>query len=519
MAKTPDKIGKYRLVRLLRREGKFEFWIAERSDTASTFLAKVPSPEYQQDREISKLLRNEASLAGGLEHEHILKIITCESENGVTCLITENFRGAPLAQVLRDKERQFSGEAIVKLWIKACGALNYVHGKGFTHGNLRPASFWVSDDGDLKLTDFAFASRSSVTRAKFWFKKKGVRGTPGYMSPEQIRADALAPSSDVYALGCVFYEALERRPLFSGTSHEDLLRKHINIRAPKLISEYLPPAVGELLEGMLAKEQEKRPDLLVVRQVLLASLQSEPASNEVPPVLATNDYWQASTTPIRSRSDTDEGQSERWRQDAKTHISNSRIGRFVSKLQAVKFSWAGTGMSAGLALLFMCIAFLVHWINGDFNLWRQYMSVSATASRIRSAHETGNIATRRSLFSKDLEGVQRIVTELLPAKGPLPRELQQLNYAVSAAQQILDSSGSTKTKEENWERLDAHLSSARDALEKRSRSRIADAADMSKVLSEEVVTRHLIALNICMVAGIIGMASRRAYLWRARKKF
>lgn len=519
MAKTPDKIGKYRLVRLLRREGKFEFWIAERSDTASTFLAKVPSPEYQQDREISKLLRNEVNLASGLEHEHILKVIACESENGVTCLITENFRGAPLAQVIRDKERQFSAEAIVKLLIKACGALNYVHGKGFMHGNLRPASFWVNDGGDLKLSDFAFASRSSVTRAKFWFKKKSVRGTPGYMSPEQILGEVLAPASDVYALGCVFYEALERKPLFSGTSHEDLLRKHINTRAPKLASEDLPPTVGELLESMLAKEKEKRPDLLVVRQVLLASLQSEPASNEVPLVLATNDYWQASTTPSRSRSGTDEGQSERKPQGAKTHLLNSRVGRFVSKLQAVKFSWAGTGTSFGLASLFICIAFLVHWINGDINLWRQYLSVSTAASRIRSAHETGDIATRRRILSKDLEGVQRTLTKLQPIKGPLPRELQQLDYAVSAAQQILESSDSTKTKEENWEKLDAHLSSARDALEKRSRSRIADAVDMSKVLSEEVVTRHLIALNICMVAGILGIASRRAYLWRAKRNF
>jgi serine/threonine protein kinase len=152
-----------------------------------------------------------------------------------------------------------------------------MHTKGFVHCDIKPDNFLVSRDGEVKVIDFTISQRIKTGIAKLLSRKpKRIQGTRSYMSPEQIRGKMLDARSDIYAFGCVCFEAVTGKPPFTGASPNELLHKHLSapIPSPLVANENVSPEFAALVKAMMAKRPDERPqsmwDLLKALRVTKA---------------------------------------------------------------------------------------------------------------------------------------------------------------------------------------------------------------------------------------------------------
>lgn len=140
-----------------------------------------------------------------------------------------------------------------------CAALTYAHERQIIHRDVKPNNFLLTKNGQVKLSDFGLIS--VMSDAKLTADGRTL-GTVQYMSPEQIRGKPpLTGSTDIYSLGCVFYEMLTGDPPFVGENPGPILHAHLHDQ-PRPISEInseCPAALERLVMRMLEKDPENRP--------------------------------------------------------------------------------------------------------------------------------------------------------------------------------------------------------------------------------------------------------------------
>ncbi len=140
-------------------------------------------------------------------------------------------------------------------------ALGAAHARGVVHRDLKPSNLFLvgRDIAQVKVLDFGIAQLGGAARMT---KTGALLGTPGYMAPEQARNEtSLTPAADIFALGCVLFEALAGRPAFEGQHAMAILAKLIFEEAPQLEAHCpdAPPALADLLARLLAKDPAARP--------------------------------------------------------------------------------------------------------------------------------------------------------------------------------------------------------------------------------------------------------------------
>jgi serine/threonine protein kinase/tetratricopeptide (TPR) repeat protein len=141
-----------------------------------------------------------------------------------------------------------------------CSPLAYVHSRGLVHRDLKPDNVLIRRDGVPVLVDFGLAQLFDADRSRAVLDVAGrVLGTPAYMAPEQIRGDLVDARADLYAVGCLLFEALTGQPPFDGNAQE-VLRQHLYEPAPRPSSMVagLPPKLDELVAKLLHKTPSRR---------------------------------------------------------------------------------------------------------------------------------------------------------------------------------------------------------------------------------------------------------------------
>ena len=157
-----------------------------------------------------------------------------------------------------DREKQLGVDDSVAITQKVANALDYAHGNGVVHRDIKPGNILLSAQDEPLVADFGIALAVAQAGAGRITETGLSLGTPHYMSPEQATGDRdVDPRSDVYALGCVLYEMLAGQPPFSATTAQAVLVKILTADAPSITSERrtVPPHVGHAL----AKSLEKLP--------------------------------------------------------------------------------------------------------------------------------------------------------------------------------------------------------------------------------------------------------------------
>ena len=197
---------------------------------------------------------NEASLAGRLSHPHIAAILEACIDEKSGYIAVEYVPGGDLSRAVQP-EGLLRVEDVFEIAFKCCGALDYAYRQGIIHRDIKPANLMVSSGTAIKIVDFGAALLANTQHTQL----QDV-GTPSYMSPEQVRGEALSFQSDMFSLGVVLYGLFTGQRPFTGQSVPELLVNIVGKEAPppSEVRPELDREVNRILLRMLRKEPEKR---------------------------------------------------------------------------------------------------------------------------------------------------------------------------------------------------------------------------------------------------------------------
>ncbi|HTS24246.1 MAG TPA: bifunctional serine/threonine-protein kinase/formylglycine-generating enzyme family protein [Bryobacteraceae bacterium] len=218
----------------------------------------IQSGQYANDEERSDLKQRfarEASAAGKLSHPNIVTVFQLAEEGGAQYLVLELVSGPSLEKALAAGQPLDSRLAISILG-QVADALDYAHGEGVVHRDVKPANILVRSDGRAKITDFGIAriASQSVTRTGFTF------GTPAYMAPEQIESAKVTGLADQYSLAVIAYQMLSGKRPFVADTGPSLMYQILQAKPPSLhlVNPALPPQASEVIAKAMAKTPEDR---------------------------------------------------------------------------------------------------------------------------------------------------------------------------------------------------------------------------------------------------------------------
>jgi serine/threonine-protein kinase len=209
---------------------------------------------------------SEAQMVASLDHPHIVPVYDFVENESACLLIMERCTNSVGD---RFKSEGIATDEACAAVLACLAALDFAHGRGLLHRDVKPENLMYDTKGTVKLADFGIARAldSDIRQTATGM----VVGTPAYMSPEQVRGDELTPASDVYSVAMMAYELLTGAlPFPESPSVTGLLAHHLVTEPFPLLTTRpeLPGAIGTVIDRALAKD-------LVVRQGSAAELADE----------------------------------------------------------------------------------------------------------------------------------------------------------------------------------------------------------------------------------------------------
>ncbi len=245
--------------RLLEEAGRGAMGIVYRAEDLS--LGRTVALKFLPDQVIGgpaaiQQLRREARAAAALNHPNICTLHGIEEHNGRPCLVMEFLEGRPLSRLI--ESGPLPTAPAVDIAIQVCDALEAAHARGIVHRDLKPGNLFITGSSRVKLTDFGIAIQTGETRV-------AQAGTPSYMSPEQIRGEALDGRSDIFSLGVVLLEMMTGRRVVGRVEAErssDRLPEEVRDVILRCLAENPAdrfPSAAELRAALAAAKREAKP--------------------------------------------------------------------------------------------------------------------------------------------------------------------------------------------------------------------------------------------------------------------
>jgi serine/threonine-protein kinase len=259
-----DYLGPYRLLKRIHTGRVYQIWQAHDDAFDRSVGIKTVLEAFRNDREQLRYLRTECLVGKEVVHPRLIEIYGFELDSGVPYIAMEWF---PFPNMRQRMQQGFEKTIplLTKIMEQATEAVACVHYKGWIHRDIKPDNFLVGDNGTVKLIDFALAVRQRQGLGGWlarWFGGRSkVQGTRNYMAPEQIRGEAVDGRSDLYSLGCTFYELLAGKPPYRGADSDDLLNQHLKATPPQLetASPIVTTEFSQLIRRCMAKAPSERP--------------------------------------------------------------------------------------------------------------------------------------------------------------------------------------------------------------------------------------------------------------------
>jgi serine/threonine-protein kinase len=231
-----------------------EVWQATDLVIGRTVAIKILKDEYLGDPGFLERFRAEARHAALVNHEGIANVFDYGEEDGSAFLVMELVPGEALSAIL-ERERVLSSDRVLDIVAQTAAALQAAHAAGLVHRDIKPGNLLITPDGRVKITDFGIARIADQVPLTATGQ---VMGTVQYLSPEQASGHPASPTTDIYSLGIVAYEALAGRRPFTGESQVAIAMAQINETPPELPVTVAEP-VRNLVYSCIAKNPADRP--------------------------------------------------------------------------------------------------------------------------------------------------------------------------------------------------------------------------------------------------------------------
>ncbi|MCO4773394.1 MAG: serine/threonine protein kinase [Deltaproteobacteria bacterium] len=267
------RIGRYEVLSVLGQGAYGEVFHAKLAGpmgfSREVAIKRIHPHLVRGDEKVVQSLIDEARLGGLLRHPNIVQSHEFEQDHGTWFLTMEYVDGITLRDLLQrssDAERPLPVAVALELVEQVCRGLDYahslqVHGEkmDIVHRDLKPANLMLSRDGLIKIMDFGMAKASSNIRESTM--SGTAKGTPAYMSPEQVRGSkSVTAASDIFAIGVVFFELMTGERVFDEDTAVAVMFSVVGgVSEDKVtrIEEVLPGA-GEVFARATAKAPEER---------------------------------------------------------------------------------------------------------------------------------------------------------------------------------------------------------------------------------------------------------------------
>jgi eukaryotic-like serine/threonine-protein kinase len=246
--------GRYQLSSRVAIGGMGEVWQATDLVIGRTVAIKILKDEYLGDPGFLERFRAEARHAALVNHEGIANVFDYGEEDGSAFLVMELVPGEALSTIL-ERDRTLSTDKVLDIVAQTANALHAAHSAGLVHRDIKPGNLLITPDGRVKITDFGIARIADQVPLTATGQ---VMGTVQYLSPEQASGHPASPTTDIYSLGIVAYEALAGRRPFTGESQVAIAMAQINETPPELPATIAEP-VRNLVYSSIAKSPADRP--------------------------------------------------------------------------------------------------------------------------------------------------------------------------------------------------------------------------------------------------------------------
>lgn len=207
--------------------------------------------------------QREALVLAAMQHPNIVNIFDFDRDEEGTFVVMEMLEGKTLKEAL--DRGALTWEDFHRLVRQTLDAIVAAHKADILHRDLKPENIFlkrtVTGSWTVKVLDFGLAKLSQTPSRQTMDGKGNVFGSIYYMAPEQFKREALDARTDIYALGCLFYQALTQRFPFEGENMAGTMDAHLNhlVKSVELRRKDTPPAVAAWLMKMISADRKERP--------------------------------------------------------------------------------------------------------------------------------------------------------------------------------------------------------------------------------------------------------------------
>jgi Tol biopolymer transport system component len=282
-----ERVGTYEIVSRIGQGGMGEVYRARDSKLRREVALKVLPSSLADDPHRRSMLLHEAQILASLNHPSIASIYDLVEAEHTLALVLELVEGPTLAD--RIAQGPLPLDEALGIALRIVDALDVAHEKGIVHRDLKPANIKVDAAGRVKVLDFGIAKAlatdgpgdpaASPTFTALANRSGVILGTAAYMSPEQAKGKAVDKRADIWAFGCVLFEMLTGRQMFSGDDLTEILVAVMTSEPDwQLLPANTPQGVREILKRCVKRSTRER-----LRDIADARADLEPSNDaEVP---------------------------------------------------------------------------------------------------------------------------------------------------------------------------------------------------------------------------------------------
>jgi len=392
---TAEMQAAYQIEGVLGEGGMGIVFLARQTDLQRQVAVKcVVRSAFGDDVDVGRF-RREAAILARLSHPGLGALYTVGDTEDMVYIVSEYVPAASLRKRLQSG--RLSVAEACRVIVDVAETLHYVHGKGLVHRDVKPDNILLPDAGGVRVIDFGLAREYQGGDSSDQLTRAGqVVGTPAYMSPEAVRAEALDPRADVYSLAVVLFELVVGRPPFDGSPLE-VLQAHLSTPPPRArrLRRELPQGFDGLFARALAKNPDERHPsaqafAAAVKAVVAAASTDDLDVTLCPPPPPDAGMQSACEEPVAGRRP----QQRRAATAARDHPTDRRPIRV-----------AATGVLLALGLVIVMVGVL----------WRRPVTAVSGALAPPAGLETTSYRGRLELTWRDRGAVGTV--ELRPERG------------------------------------------------------------------------------------------------------